>query len=77
MRVIEQLNQSIRSAATYNSDAQAAPFCILWPDKDRQWTSVIAKLQGIMPELYVLGEYNPAQRTGPAIWLRCVVAGKT
>ncbi len=76
MRVIEQLNQSIRSAATYNSDAQAAPFCILWPDKDRQWESVIGKLQGLMPELYVLGEYNPTQRTGPAIWLRCMVAEK-
>lgn len=76
MRVIEQLNQSIRSAATYNSEAQAAPFCILWPDKDRQWESVIGKLQGLLPELFILGAYNPDRRTGPAIWLRCVVAGK-
>ena len=53
MRVIEQLNQSIRCAATYNSEAQAAPFCILWPDKDRQWESVIGKLQGLLPDARV------------------------
>jgi len=26
-----------------------------------------------MPELFALGEYNVERRTGPAIWLRCVV----
>jgi hypothetical protein len=26
-----------------------------------------------MPELFTLGEYNPEEKTGPAIWLRCVI----
>ena len=28
-----------------------------------------------MPELLILGPYNPEERTGPAIWLRCALAG--
>jgi hypothetical protein len=29
-----------------------------------------------MPELLILGDYNPEKLIGPAIWLRCVIAGK-
>ena len=76
MRVIEHLVQAIRNTAQYNPAAQAAPFCILWPDKERQWEKIITVLQAAMPELFVLGNYSPQERKGPAIWLRCVVAGK-
>ncbi len=31
-------------------------------------------LQTKLPELMVLGDYAPEKRTGPAIWLRCVLA---
>lgn len=48
----------------------------LWPDRDFQWKAVIPRLQNELPELLVLGDYLPEQRTGPAIWLRCVIAGK-
>lgn len=50
------------------------PAAILWPDKDRQWEPVIVRLQGEIPHLFVLGDYSPDNRTGPAIWLRCVIA---
>lgn len=30
-----------------------------------------------MPELIILGDYAPDKRMGPAIWLRCVIAGRT
>lgn len=76
MRVIDHLIQAVRSAAVYNQDVQSKPFCILWPDQDRQWEFVVTKLQGLMPELFVLSDYSPDERRGPAIWLRCVVAGK-
>ena len=69
------LVKAIRSASVFNPDVQVAPACILWPDKDRQWEAVIPRLQGEMPELLVLGDYAPEKRTGPAIWLRCVIAG--
>lgn len=74
--LIDRLIKAIHEAATYNSDVQAAPHCILWPDRDRQWEAVIPTLQQLLPELYVLGRYNPELRKGPAIWLRCVIAGQ-
>jgi len=74
---MECLLKAIRNAAVHNPDVQVAPACILWPDKDRQWEAIIPLLQAEMPELLVLDEYAPAGRTGPAIWLRCVIAGKT
>jgi len=77
MRIIEHLLKAVRDAAVYNSEVQVAPACILWPDKDRQWEAVIPRLQTELPELLILGDYQPDKRTGPAIWLRCIIAGKT
>ena len=76
MIVIEALIKSLRAAFVHNPDVQAAPACIMWPDRDRQWEAIIPRLQNKMPELFVLGEYSPEKRIGPAIWLRCVLAGK-
>jgi len=75
MKVIDYLVASIRASATYNPDAQVAPFCILWPDKERQWESIMPRLQTAMPELLVLGPYQRGKKTGPAIWIRCAIAG--
>ena len=77
MRILDHLLKKIRSAAVFNPDIQTAPACILWPDRDRQWEAVIPLLQAQMPELLILGDYAPEKRTGPAIWLRCVIAGRT
>ncbi|TVR01011.1 MAG: BREX-1 system phosphatase PglZ type B [Desulfovibrionales bacterium] len=74
MRVHDHLLKAIRSAAVFNPEIQVAPACILWPDHDRQWEPIIPRLQLDMPELFVLGEYAPEKRTGPGIWLRCVIA---
>jgi hypothetical protein len=75
MQFIEHLTKKIRDAAVFNSDIQVAPSCILWPDHDRQWEEIIKSLLNELPELLILGDYNPEMRTGPAIWLRCVIAG--
>ncbi len=75
MRVISRLTDAIRTAARYNADSSAAPACILWPDETQQWAAVVPRLSAEMPELFVLGDYAPEKRTGPAIWLRCVIAG--
>lgn len=76
MKVITQLTKALRDSAVFNPEVQVAPACILWPDKDRQWEAVIPRLQSELGELLVLGEYAPENRIGPAIWLRCVIAGK-
>lgn len=74
MRILDSLTTRLRAAAVHNPEAQEAPACILWPDGDRQWESVVARLQNEMPELFQLGAYLPGKRIGPAIWLRCVIA---
>lgn len=76
MRMIEHLVKTLRNSAIFNPEVQVAPSCILWPDKDRQWEAVIPRLQSELGELLVLGDFAPENRVGPAIWLRCVIAGK-
>lgn len=76
VEIQEKIIQTIRAAARYNPDYQVAPACILWPDRDRQWEAIVPCLRDELPELLVLGPYKPEERTGPAIWLRCAIAGK-
>ena len=63
--VLNKLYKAVRDASRYNPDVQVAPVCILWPDKDRQWEAVIPRLQNILPELFILGDYRPDKRIGP------------
>jgi hypothetical protein len=74
MKVIDYLLKTIRGAAVFNPEVQVPPACVLWPDRDRQWESIIPRIQIELPELLVLGDYEVEKRTGPAIWLRCVLA---
>lgn len=76
MKILQYIVKAIREASVYNPDIQVQPSCILWPDHDRQWESIIGQLQTEMPELFVLGDYQPEKRTGPAIWLRCILSTK-
>jgi hypothetical protein len=73
MKLIDLLVQEVRASAAYNSNVQAAPNVILWTDKLRQWESALPMLQAALPELIVLGNYAPERKTGPAIWIKCVV----
>ena len=69
----DRLIASIREASRYDSGNLNAPVAVLWPDPDKQWSPIIEMLQQEMPELLVLGDYDPEKRTGPAIWLKCMV----
>lgn len=75
MKVIDRLQNAVRGAAAHNPEVQVKPACILWPDPDRQWEAVVPHLQDALPEMVVFGDYAPERRTGPAIWLRCAIAG--
>ncbi|MEI7923285.1 MAG: BREX-1 system phosphatase PglZ type B [Planctomycetota bacterium] len=76
MKVVQSLIKSLKKTSAYNPEVQVAPACVLWPDKERQWESAIGLIQESLPELLVLGAYEPKARKGPAIWLRCVLAGR-
>lgn len=71
--IIEALRDSLTAAGRYNPDDVIRPAAIIWTDADQQWQPVIRQLQILMPELFILGDYQPAEKTGPAIWLRCVI----
>ena len=73
MKLIDLLAEEVRASAAYNSNVQVAPGVILWTDKLRQWEPALPLLQAAMPELIVLGDYAPDKKTGPAIWVKCVV----
>lgn len=75
MKIIDLLVDEVRASANYNSNVQVAPSVILWTDKQRQWESALPLLKAAMPELVVLGDYAPEQKTGPAIWIKCVIEG--
>jgi len=46
---------------------------VLWPDNERQWEPVLPVLRERLPHLLTLGPYAANCKTGPAIWLRCMI----
>lgn len=72
--VLDRLCEALR-AKDIALDGQARPAAILWTDPAKDWLSVLGLARQHLPELLTLGEYDPETRTGPAIWLRCVVDG--
>jgi len=62
------------TAQSYAAGDQVAPCAVLWTDPERLWEGVLPELQALLPELFLLGGYAPARRTGPALWLRCIEA---
>lgn len=75
MTLIDNLIKSVQAAAKVNRTVQTPPAAILWTDNERHWEAVAACLRGRMPGLLTLGAFETAQRTGPAIWLKCAIAG--
>ena len=71
--LLEAVRASLADAARYNPGDVVVPAAVLWTDADNQWRPVVEQLRGLMPELLTLGDYDPATRTGPVIWLRCVI----
>lgn len=74
MQVIDYLVQALHDSAVYNPTVQEAPAAIIWTDEAKQWQAAIPYIKECLPELLELGDYQPEQRTGPAIWLKCVLA---
>ncbi|MET3808550.1 hypothetical protein ABIB25_005579 [Nakamurella sp. UYEF19] len=65
--------ESIRRSAAYDPDRETAPVTILWSDPERVWESVIHLLRDELPVL-TLGVRDIVTATGPALWVRAVLA---
>ena len=72
MKLIERLTASFR-AAMLAPEGQVPPAAILWTDAEAQWLPLLPALRAVFPWVYVFGKYNPETKTGPAIWLKCIV----
>lgn len=51
-------------------DGQGRPVCILWMDPHEEFMPLIPLLRERMPQLLTVASYDPAARSGPAIWAR-------
>ena len=74
MTALDLLATAVRAKAGV-SGGMVPPAAILWTDAGRDWSRLLPAARSRIPELLVLGDYRPDARTGPAIWLRCVIDG--
>lgn len=74
--VFDSLLDALQKAADYNREDTVPPAAVLWPDEKREWERLASRLRGVLPQFLTFGPYDATHRTGPAIWLRCVLAGK-
>jgi hypothetical protein len=75
--MIEGLVARVREQAKrFNPALESAPVAVLWTDERREWEGVLPQLKSALPELFSLGAYQPAQRSGPGAWLRMVADGQ-
>jgi len=65
---------SLQAAAQYDRNDQAVPAVVLWTDRDGQWRPLLPRLRLALPQLLTLGDHDPSSKTGPAIWLRPMIA---
>jgi hypothetical protein len=72
--VLDRLVVSLDEASKTDGNVVVAPEALLWPDKARQWADAVDSLRNYRRVL-TLGSRQPDVRVGPALWLRCVVAG--
>jgi hypothetical protein len=71
--IYDKVIQALKQAENHNSNVMVKPEVILWPDPENQWTNVIGVLQEEMPQLLIYGNYEPAKKQGPAIWIKCMI----
>lgn len=69
------LAAALHAAAKGNSQTATSAAAVLWPDKEGQWQAAMPTLKKLMPGLFELGSYDAEQRRGPAVWLKCAIAG--
>lgn len=73
--VLDALLTALDDAARFNSQVEAPPLALLWPDKNRDWETVMDRVRARRTVL-TLGEYVPATKTGPALWIRAALSGE-
>lgn len=73
---LDMLVRALREAAQHDSHDSAKRIAVLWTDPEEEWRPILGALRHRIPLLTLggPGEYDPASLTGPAYYLRCLVA---
>lgn len=71
---LDILAEALRAAGAYQRGAEAPPETIVWCDVGGEFALVLPLLRALVPGLLTFGDYDPATRTGPALWLRAAAA---
>ena len=75
--ILEAIAASLRQTAkSYYAGVEEAPVAVLWTDPESSWLPLISQMRQLLPELLVLGDYEPSERQGPVIWLKTALGGK-
>lgn len=61
------------SRTLHTPEGTEPPVAVLWTDQDAIWRPIVSRLRTELPQLFTLGNYDPETRTGPTIWLKCIV----
>ena len=72
---LDALVSAVQDAASYNAAVEAPPEAVLWCDENKAFLPLLPALRERVPELLTYGEFDSEARTGPAVWLRAVLAG--
>lgn len=70
---LDALVLALDDALAYDPNVGVEPVALLWPDKERQWESIVPLLQP-QRRIVAFGEFDLGRRAGPAYWLRCAIA---
>lgn len=73
--VYEVLARRIADLEKQGANTLVPPVAILWTDHNHEWQEQVFALRDTR-DVLTLGEYDAALRTGPAIWIRCML-GRT
>jgi hypothetical protein len=72
VKLLDRLRESLAKVLRV-PEGQAAPVAIVWTDATGEWLPLAPLMRELVPEFYTLGSIRPQERTGPAIWLKCIV----
>lgn len=73
--LLDCLVSAIKDAGKFNRGVQAGPAAVLWTDAERQWSLLASRVRESGVSLFTLGAYAPEAGQGPAVWLKCALAG--
>jgi hypothetical protein len=61
------------SRTLHTPEGTVPPVAVVWTDQEAVWLPVVSRLRTELLHLFTLGDYVPQTRTGPTIWLKCIV----